>query len=302
MIPNFALAGLVLSRNHGLARFLHEWLAWTLIDQSPAESETEWSCVDVAGYKIIKVYKPPPSWLTPTATPTFSVCLYAGDFSYQQVNWGYSTTSFDGENPASWATANNLVLLQDPKGVARFSYYRWNVGTNSDLAFASVGQNNRLLDICVLGKFPRSRHRPSVIMPPKLKVPVYSDPVKRWNFPKADWKRFCFLPIKSVEGLLPPDTTNIDKAYQELCESLLFAAEQCIPLSRRKTYVPCWDKECETLDCSFLRTPVGTDSDRVASSLFSQLDDKKQERWEEAVTSIYFSHSSRKAWSTINKL
>ena len=28
----------------------------------------------------------------------------------------------------------------------------------------------------------------------------------------------------------------------------------------------------------------------------------KQERWEEAVNSIDFSHSSRKAWSTINKL
>jgi len=39
-------------------------------------------------------------------------------------------------------------------------------------------------------------------------------------------------------------------------------------------HVPCWDKECE----------------------------KKQERWEEAVNSIDFLHSSRKAWSTINKL
>ena len=99
----------------------------------------------------------------------------------------------------------------------------------------------------------------------------------------------------------PADTTNIEKAYQELCESLLFAAEQCIPLSRCKNYMPCWDKECETLYRSFLQTQVGTDSDRAASSLLSRLDDKKQERWEEAVNSIDSSHSSRKAWSTINK-
>jgi len=47
---------------------------------------------------------------------------------------------------------------------------------------------------------------------------------------------------------------------------------------------------------------VGTDSDRAASSLLSRLQQKKQERWGEAVNSIDFSHSSRKAWRTINKL
>jgi len=69
-----------------------------------------------------------------------------------------------------------------------------------------------------------------------------------------------------------------------------------------KHYVPCWDKECETLYYSFSQAPVGTNSDRVASSLLSRLGQKKQERWEEAVNSIDFSHSSRKAWRTINKL
>jgi len=47
---------------------------------------------------------------------------------------------------------------------------------------------------------------------------------------------------------------------------------------------------------------VGTDSDRAASSLLSRLQQKKQERWEEAINSNDFSHSSRKAWRTINKL
>jgi len=47
---------------------------------------------------------------------------------------------------------------------------------------------------------------------------------------------------------------------------------------------------------------VWYDFDKAALSLLSQLDQKKQERWEEAVNSIDFSHSSRKAWRTINKL
>jgi len=46
----------------------------------------------------------------------------------------------------------------------------------------------------------------------------------------------------------------------------------------------------------------GLDTDRAASSLLSRLQQKKQERWEEAVNSIDFSHSDCKAWRTIYKL
>ena len=45
-----------------------------------------------------------------------------------------------------------------------------------------------------------------------------------------------------------------------------------------------------------------TDSDRVISSLLFRLEQKKQEQREETVKFVDFSHSSRKAWSTINKL
>jgi len=102
--------------------------------------------------------------------------------------------------------------------------------------------------------------------------------------------------------LPPPDTPDIEGAYQDFCESLLSAAKQCIPHGRRKNYVPCRDKECKTLYRSIIRAPVGTASNRVASSLLFRLQQKKQERWEEAANSIDFSHSSRKAWRTINKL
>ena len=39
--------------------FVHERLEWSLVDQSPEQSEIEWLCVGVAGYQIINVYKPP---------------------------------------------------------------------------------------------------------------------------------------------------------------------------------------------------------------------------------------------------
>ena len=52
VIPGFALAGSCLNRIHGLATFVHERLKWTLVDQSPLTSETEWLCVDVDGLKL----------------------------------------------------------------------------------------------------------------------------------------------------------------------------------------------------------------------------------------------------------
>ena len=104
-------------------------------------------------------------------------------------------------------------------------------------------------------------------MPPRLNVPTYRDLVKRCNFHKADWKRFCFLTVKSVERLPPPDTTKIEKAYQELYESPLSTAKQCITLGRGKNYVPCRDIECKALYRSFLRAPMETGSDRAASSI-----------------------------------
>jgi len=35
VIPNFSLAGSVLSRNHSPSTFVHERLEWSLVDQSP---------------------------------------------------------------------------------------------------------------------------------------------------------------------------------------------------------------------------------------------------------------------------
>ena len=71
VIPHFTLAGSILSRKHGIAMFVHEQLSWSLVGQSPNTSEIEWLCIDIEGYKIINVYKPPPSQMLPTAIPVF---------------------------------------------------------------------------------------------------------------------------------------------------------------------------------------------------------------------------------------
>ena len=56
-------------------------------DQWPAASETEWLCVDVGGYRIVNVYKPPPTRLQAFHAPVFPhPVLYAGDFNCPRVN------------------------------------------------------------------------------------------------------------------------------------------------------------------------------------------------------------------------
>ena len=176
MIPTFLPAGLILSRNHGLATFVHERLEWSLVDQSPEQSETEWLCVDVAGYKIINIYNlhARDSLQRPSRRSHTPVCILATSTASMSP---VVTTSPDSESLDPWATSSNLG----------------HVGSNPDVAFANFGQDSRLPDRRVLGKFPRSRHRPFLITPPRLKVPAHSDLVKCWHFRMADWKRFCLL-------------------------------------------------------------------------------------------------------------
>ena len=77
VLPHYQLAGSSLSRKHGLATFVHERLRYMLLDQSPPTSEIEWLCVDVDGYKIVNVYKPPPTRMRTLCilTPVFTLAI-----------------------------------------------------------------------------------------------------------------------------------------------------------------------------------------------------------------------------------
>ena len=87
-IPGFTLAGSSLCRKHCLATFVHDWLKWTLVDQSPATLETAWLCVGVDGYIIVNVYKPPPMRLQASDLRVFPhPDLYAGNSDCPHVNW-----------------------------------------------------------------------------------------------------------------------------------------------------------------------------------------------------------------------
>ena len=112
VLSNNQLAGSSLNRKHGLATFVHERIRYTLFDQSPPTLEIEWLCVDVDGYKIVNVYKTPPTRLRTLDLPMFPhPCLYAGDFNCRHADWGYDDNSPDGKCLAGWASINFLALF-----------------------------------------------------------------------------------------------------------------------------------------------------------------------------------------------
>ena len=45
-------------------------------------------------------------------------------------------------------------------------------------------------------------------------------PVKRWNFRKAKWSHYIALTNKFTKTLLPPDSLDVDAAYQDFVTPL----------------------------------------------------------------------------------
>ena len=101
---------------------------------------------------------------------------------------------------------------------------------------------------------------------------------------------------------MPSDSLDMDTAYQDFCNTIKKAAKKTIPRGYQNNYISCWDAECESLYETFLQSPQGDDSSLAATVLLAKLDRKRRDRWSEAVRSIDFSHSSRKAWSILNNL
>ena len=243
-----------------------------LLDQSPPTSEIEWLCVDVDGYKIVNVYKPPPT--RTLNLPVFPhPCLYAGNFNCRHADWGYDDNSPDG---------------------ASFYSGRWNIGTNPNLAFASVGPNSRLRIDASLKSSPGHNI--------DLRLLHHQGLLWQCQACKAKWNHYIALTNKFAKTLLPPDSLDVDAAYEDFCNTIKKAAKKTISRAYRNNYIPCWDAECKSLYKIFLKSSQGDDSSLGATALLAKLDRKRRDRWSEAVWSIDFSHSSRKAWSILNNL
>ena len=108
VLPNYQLVG-SLSRKHGLATFVYEPLRYTLLDQSPPTLEIEWLCVDVDGYKIVNVYKPPPTRLRSLDLPLFPPPIFTLAILTVVMLTGVTTTTV--RTVSAWLAGQVLIVL-----------------------------------------------------------------------------------------------------------------------------------------------------------------------------------------------
>ena len=207
--------------------------------------------MDVDGYKIVNVYKPPPTRLQSLDLPVFPhSCLFTGDFNCRRVDWGYNNNNPDGECLAGWASINNLALLYNAKDPPVFTPAAGTLAPIQSWLFASVGLNSRSPDKQV----PQVTTSTFVYCTTRFALSVPSMPVKQWNFLKAKWSHYIALTNKFKKNWFPSDSLSVDEAYQDFYNIIKKEAKKTIPCGYRTNYIPCWDAECEFLYKSFLES------------------------------------------------
>ena len=89
---------------------------------------------------------------------------------------------------------------------------------------------------------------------------------------EAKWSHYIALTNKFAKNLLPPDSLDVDAAYQDFCNTIKKAAKKTIPRGYQNNYIPCWDAECKSLYKTFLQSPQGDDSNLAATARLATLD------------------------------
>ena len=92
----------------------------------------------------------------------------------------------------------------------------WKSDTNQDLALARIETSCQHPNRRVLGKFLPSQHRLFLITA-SHRITTTSKLVKRWNFRKANWKRYGTITNNLAKKLPLPDARNANTAYQAFC-------------------------------------------------------------------------------------
>ena len=116
-----------------------------------------------------------------------------------------------------------------------------------------------------------------LITPPRFAIAVPSMPVKRWKYRRAKCSHYIALTNKFAKTLLPPDSLDVNAAYQDFCNTIKKAAKKTIPRGYRNNCIPCWDAECESLYKNLLQSPQGDDSSSAATALLAKLDRKRRD-------------------------
>ena len=120
--------------------------------------------------------------------------------------------------------------------------------TNPNLAFASIGPRRFLEKFLIITS--------TFADPPRFALAVPSMPVKRWNFRNAKWNRYIDLTNKFANTFLPPDSLNVNAAYQDFHNIIKKAAKKLSHAGIETTIIRAGMRSVNPsikLSCSLLR-------------------------------------------------
>jgi len=124
----------------------------------------------------------------------------------------------------------DYLLLHVAKQRGTFHSARWQRDYSPDLCWISttVGRSEPASSV-VLGDFPHSQHRPSVIHI-GLQLPIITEKsdAEDANFRKADWASYTLATERSIP-LIPVNNISVDESYQRFCGAMQKAARHSIP-------------------------------------------------------------------------
>jgi len=163
-----------------------------------------------------------------------------------------------------------ICCCTTPSNVARSTLQGGNVTTHQTCA-GQVGHSQPASSV-VLGDFPHSQHRPSVIHIGLQLLIIRGVHCRRWNFRKADWASYTLVTERSIP--LIPVNISVEESYQRFCGAMQKAARHSILRGFRPTYTPCLNEQCQDL----LKQYEESGDPDIADHLIESLDAARQHR------------------------
>ena len=222
------------------------------------------------------------------------------DFNSHGVEWGYRSTDEKGKLVEQWSETNQLSLVHDAKQPKSFNSKRWQQGYNPDLAFVSYSIAHLAVKD-VMDAIPKTQHRPISI---KLNASIRPRNVpfrRRYNLKKAKWQSYA----KEVDNGIA-NTNPVPENYEKFVNLVRRSSNKNIPRGCRTSYVCGLNDQSkdmyEDYQRRFAEDPFNEDTVRVVDAQLDEISEAQRSKWKEMIESTDFTHSSRKAWKTINKL
>ena len=257
--------------------------------------------VQLSGVSVTSFYKPPNEQFEFSCNTTqTSTQVIIGDFNSHSTQWGYRSTNEDGTLVERWAESNLLSLIHDAKQPKSFHSARWQQCYNPDLSFVSTSIAHHSEKI-VMDVIHRTQHRPIGI---KIKAAVTPQQVpfrRRYNFKKADWEGYAKSTDDGIQNL-PPTPGN----YERFVSLVKKASCRNIPRGCRTSYVCGLTDETKELyeqyQERFESNSFDIETTEAGDELSKAIAEVQRQKWQAMIESTDFTHSSRKAWKTINRL